>query len=158
MKYLFDSAGLLIFFLLKTDSYFNPDVGHESKQSKQLIHLEKSINLFLLSIHPALQYFSHEPHSRHVSSLIEILYRENFEINPSKEPTGQIELQNNLPFEYERIKTIMNKTIAKIRAVNSTPVNSIGVSKKIPSFSKLEFAKLFILIKSGLKIELVIFP
>ena len=59
-------------------------------------------------MHSDLQTVSQTPQLTHVSLLTTILKSENLEINPKNVPTGQIELQKNLPLLNENRTTIKN--------------------------------------------------
>ncbi len=59
---------------------------------------------------PALQALSQRLHVLQASLSIPILNNENFDIKPSSVPTGQIVLQNILPFLNERYPIII-KTV-----------------------------------------------
>jgi hypothetical protein len=72
-------------------------VEHEVKQLKHATHLSKSIDELSVSIQFALQTLSHKPQLIQFDSLIPILKREYFEINPKNVPTGQTVLQYSLP-------------------------------------------------------------
>ncbi|GHT30049.1 hypothetical protein FACS189432_09320 [Bacteroidia bacterium] len=83
---------------------------HLSTQLKQATQRELSTSFSLLLIHCDLQAFSHNPQPVHWLSSKTTLKIENLEINPNKEPTGQMELQNNRPRKKDKIPTAKKAT------------------------------------------------
>ena len=125
---LLESTFFRAFFKLRilVFEYVIPFDGQTVKQLKQLTHLSKSIFLFSLSMQPDLQTVSHIPHPLQSSWSMIILNFENLDAKPSSAPTGQIVLQNNLPFEYDIIAIVSRTSDENVTAIQLIAFNSIG--------------------------------
>src|SRR5574338_1586917 len=92
-------------------------LGQTFVQLKQTTHRLKSISFVIFSIHSALETRSHKPHPTQLDLSILSLKKVNFEINPSKVPTGQTVLQYNLPLLYARYITIIKNNSGNKAAI-----------------------------------------
>jgi len=95
-------------------------------QLKQFTQREASTKDSVEFRHLDLQLISHKEQLLHFSLLIRILKKENLDIKPKKEPTGQIELQYHLPFVQDIILTkikLLHATIKEIKLIITTSIS-----------------------------------